>query len=89
MSKTMTRAGSSRWRSVHDVRSAIPETCTSCGRPSCLRAGGNKELVAAGGLHPGNLHRYWDVEFAERLGANPTQVAAGLVGQISEKQRQE
>jgi hypothetical protein len=52
-------------------------------------AGGNKKLVAAGGLHPGNLHRYWDVEFVERLGTNPQQVAAGLVGQISEKQRQE
>jgi hypothetical protein len=51
-------------------------------------AGGNKKLVAAGGLHPGNLHRYWDVEFVERLGTDPRQVAAGLIGQISETQRQ-
>jgi hypothetical protein len=51
-------------------------------------AGGNKKLVAAGGLHPGNLHRYWDVEFVERLGTDPRQVAASLIGQISETQRQ-
>jgi hypothetical protein len=37
----------------------------------------------------GNLHRYWDVEFVDRLGADPRQVAASLIGQISEKQRQE
>jgi hypothetical protein len=52
-------------------------------------AGGNKKLVAAGGQHPGNLHRYWDVEFVERLGTDPRQVAANLIGQISEMQRQE
>jgi hypothetical protein len=52
-------------------------------------AGANKKLVAAGGLQPGNLHRYWDVEFVERLGTDPRQVAASLIGQISEKQRQE
>jgi hypothetical protein len=40
-------------------------------------------------LHPGNLHRYWDVEFVERLGTDPHQVAASLIGQISETQRQE
>jgi hypothetical protein len=49
-------------------------------------AGANKKLVAAGGLQPGNLHRYWDVEFVERLGTEPRQVAASLIGQISEKQ---
>jgi hypothetical protein len=52
-------------------------------------AGGNKKLVTAGGLHPGNLHRYWDVEFVERLGTDPHRVAASLIGQISESQRQE
>jgi hypothetical protein len=52
-------------------------------------AGGNKKPVAAGGLHPGNLHRYWDVEFVERQGTDPRKVAAGLIGQISEKQQQE
>jgi hypothetical protein len=52
-------------------------------------AGANKKLVAAGGLQPGNLHCYWDVEFVERLGTDPRQVAASLIGQISEKQRQE
>jgi hypothetical protein len=52
-------------------------------------AGGNKKLVAAGGLRPGNLHRYWDVEFVERLGTDPRQVAESLIGNISEKQRQE
>lgn len=52
-------------------------------------AGGNKKLVAAGGLHHGNLHRYWDVEFVERLGTDPRQVATSLIGQISETQRQE
>jgi hypothetical protein len=51
-------------------------------------AGGNKKLVAAGGLHPGNLHRYWDVEFTERLGTDPHRVTASLIGQISESQRQ-
>jgi hypothetical protein len=52
-------------------------------------AGGNKKLVAGEGVHPGNLHHYWDVEFVERLGTDPRLVAAGLIGQISEPQRQE
>jgi hypothetical protein len=51
--------------------------------------GGNKKLVTAGGLHPSNLHRYWDVGFVERLGNDPPNVAASLIGQISETQRQE
>jgi hypothetical protein len=51
-------------------------------------AGGNKKLVEAEGLHPGNLHHYWDIEFVERLGTDPRQVAASLVGQISEGQQQ-
>jgi hypothetical protein len=51
-------------------------------------AGGNKKLVAAVGLNPGSLHHYWDVEFVERLGTDPRQVAGSLIGQISEEQRQ-
>jgi len=52
-------------------------------------AGGNKKLIAASGLNPGNLHHYWDVEFVERLGTDPRQVTAILIGQISNPQRQE
>jgi hypothetical protein len=52
-------------------------------------AGGTKELVTADGFHPGNLHRYCDIDFVEQLGTNPRQVAASLIGQISETQRQE
>jgi hypothetical protein len=52
-------------------------------------AGGNKKLVAGEGMHPGNLHHYWDVEFVESLGTDPRRVAAALIGQISEAQRQE
>jgi len=52
-------------------------------------AGANKKPVAGEGVHPGNLHHYWDVEFVERLGTDPGQVAASLIGQISESQRQE
>jgi hypothetical protein len=51
--------------------------------------GGNKKLVIVNGLHPGNLHRHWDIELVERLGTSPPQVAVSLVGQISEAQRQE
>jgi hypothetical protein len=39
-------------------------------------AGGNKKLVSDEGVHPGNLHHYWDVEFVERLGTDPRQFAA-------------
>jgi hypothetical protein len=52
-------------------------------------AGGNKKLVTGEGLHSSNLHHYWDVEFVERLGTDPRQVAASLIGQISDPQRQE
>jgi len=52
-------------------------------------AGGNKKLVAGDGLRPGNLHHYWDVEFVEGLGTDPRQVAASLIGRISDPQRQE
>jgi hypothetical protein len=51
-------------------------------------AGGNKKLVSAEGLRPGNVHHHWDIEFVERLGTDPRQIAAGLSGQISEVQRQ-
>ena len=52
-------------------------------------AGGNKKLISSEGPHPSNLHHYWDVEFVERLGTDPRQVAAILIGRISEPQRQE
>jgi hypothetical protein len=52
-------------------------------------AGGNKKLVSDEGVHPGNLHHYWDVEFVERLGTDPRFVASSLIGQISESQRNE
>ena len=52
-------------------------------------AGGTKELVTAEGLHPGNLHRYWDIEFVEQLGTDARQVAGKLIGQISETQLRE
>jgi hypothetical protein len=52
-------------------------------------AGGNKKLATGEGLRPGNLHHYLDVEFVERLGTDPRQVAAALIGQISEAQRKE
>jgi hypothetical protein len=52
-------------------------------------AGGNRKLVSDEGVHPGNLHHYWDVEFVERLGADPRQVAATLIGRISEPQQKE
>jgi hypothetical protein len=51
-------------------------------------AGGNKKLVSGEAPHPSNLHHYWDVEFVEGLGTDPRQVAAALIGQISEPQRQ-
>jgi hypothetical protein len=52
-------------------------------------AGGNKKLVAAAGLNPGNLHHYWNVEFVERLGTDPRHVAATLIERILEQQREE
>jgi nuclease S1 len=52
-------------------------------------AGGNRKLVAAEGFKSGNLHHFWDTEFVERLGRDPKEVATGLVGQITESQRQE
>ena len=43
---------------------------------------------SSSGNHPGNLHHYWDVEFVERLGTDPREIAVTLIGQISEEQRQ-
>jgi hypothetical protein len=51
-------------------------------------AGGNKKLVSDERVHPGNLHHYRDVEFVERLGTDPREIAVTLIGQISEEQRQ-
>ena len=52
-------------------------------------AGANKKLVSSEGLHPSKLHHYWGVEYVEGLGIDPRQVAASLIGQISEPQRKE
>jgi hypothetical protein len=54
-----------------------------------MTPGGNKKLVSDEGVRPSNLHHYWDVEFVESLGTDPSQVAATLIGQISEAQRKE
>jgi hypothetical protein len=50
-------------------------------------AGGNRKRVVADGFQPGNLHHFWDVEFVERLGTNPRQVAGAIVAGISDEQR--
>ena len=34
-------------------------------------AGGNRKQVAADGFRPGNLHHFWDTEWARRLGDDP------------------
>jgi hypothetical protein len=52
-------------------------------------AGGNKKLVGGEGVHPGNPHHYWDVEFVKALGTDPRQVSGSLIERISEPQRQE
>jgi hypothetical protein len=50
-------------------------------------AGGNRKRVVADGFQPGNLHHYWDVEFVERLGTDPRQVAGAIIGGISNEQQ--
>ena len=50
-------------------------------------AGGNRKQVVAQGFRPGNLHHFWDVEFVERLGTDPREVAGALVAGISDEQR--
>ena len=49
-------------------------------------AGGNRKQVAASGFQPGNLHHFWDVEFVERIGTDPAEVAAHLIASISGEQ---
>lgn len=51
-------------------------------------AGGNRKRVVAEGSRPGDLHHFWDVEFVERLGTDPRDVANGLVAGISDQQRE-
>jgi hypothetical protein len=50
-------------------------------------AGGNRKRAEASGFAPGNVHHFWDVEFVEHLGGNPTETAARLVASISDEQR--
>jgi S1/P1 Nuclease len=45
--------------------------------------GGNQEQVQAEGQSPGNLHRYWDVEFVRAQGSDPRALAARLIAQIT------
>jgi hypothetical protein len=52
-------------------------------------AGGNRKQVVAEAFRPGNLHHYWDVEFVERLGTDPRQVAGTIAAGISDEQRRE
>ena len=44
--------------------------------------GGNQEQIEADGQSPGNLHRYWDVEFVRALGLDPQVVADSLIAQV-------
>jgi S1/P1 Nuclease len=46
--------------------------------------GGNREHMAAAGLAPQNLHRYWDTEFVAGLGTDPAVVAGSLLQAIGE-----
>jgi hypothetical protein len=50
-------------------------------------AGGNRKRLVAEGFRPGNLHHLWDVEFVERLGTDPRQVADAIIAGISDEQR--
>jgi hypothetical protein len=50
-------------------------------------AGGNRKRVVADGFQPGNLHHFWDVEFVERLGTDPHQIAGVIGAGISDEQR--
>jgi hypothetical protein len=49
--------------------------------------GGNAKRVTADRFPSGNLHHFWDIEFVERLGADPAQVAARLGDSISAEHR--
>jgi len=50
-------------------------------------AGGNRKRVVANAFRPGNLHHFWDVEFVERLGTDPRQVADAIFPGIADEQR--
>jgi len=50
-------------------------------------AGGNQKRVSAKGFKAGNLHHFWDTEFVQQLGTDPTQVAQGLVTKITTTQQ--
>jgi S1/P1 Nuclease len=50
-------------------------------------AGGNRKQVAGDGFTGNNLHHLWDVEFVQRLGADPAEMAARLTFRISDEQR--
>jgi hypothetical protein len=43
--------------------------------------------VVVDGFTANNLHHYWDIEFVERLGRDPAEIAARLVAGISDEQR--
>jgi hypothetical protein len=51
-------------------------------------AGGNRKRVVADGFRPGNLHHFWDTEFVVRLGTDPREVAATIIGGITDTQWQ-
>jgi S1/P1 Nuclease len=45
--------------------------------------GGNDKRASMPGVPAGTLHHYWDIEFVEQLGSNPTRIAAALRERIS------
>ncbi len=51
--------------------------------------GGNGVRVRAEHAEAGNLHHYWDAVFVRRLGRAPGDVAAQLIGEVSERRRLE
>jgi hypothetical protein len=51
--------------------------------------GGNRKRVVAEGFVSGNLHHFWDIEFVERLGSDPGEVARALIATISDEDQRE
>ena len=51
-------------------------------------AGGNGKKVKTPAGKPLTLHKYWDTELVRKLGPNAQDVAAELIGRISEQDRQ-
>ncbi len=49
--------------------------------------GGNRKIVSAPGIAENNLHHDWDTEFIARLGKDAADIAARLIGRISEAER--